>query len=870
MFKRKFLLSTLLAVGLIYATQSFGALRVFTIPQGGTGTSTAPALNEILIGDGSGQYDLQTLATAGSGVFDDDNWTINGSGQLTPTTTIDLLFPRNATTTGTHYIGNLRGGASASGLVADFEGGAAGVGIIQINRTSGLTARYSIGLPLGQLTFRDEVNSRDVLASLYSDPGAGSMSQVIPGRDYGGNTFPGDSSMFRGINAGTTGTDTIGGDLYIAPGKGNGAGVGSTLYFQTPTQGSSGTTQQSYANRLSINENGITASTSINAGVNSITGGQGTFGSVLVDTLYLDNDTLVSVGTDLNIDNGGSTYFKASSATKASVESTGVHIGIHGGGASTNVPLYLYDNSNHSITFGVSTLTAGGYTANFPDNSTGSHNFAFGGGAKDGVAIWSSATDLSNSASLTYKTGALSVGSAGQSGSLKLYSEQGATDYTATLISSSAMTANSSFAFPPAVPGSTQVMNMDSSGKMGFFTTTGSAGSVVLSTTPTITTPNITTSATITNNNLLTTPAIGLLLTNTTAATTGNRVQVSPAKIQTGQGWATVGPVSKSHSFRTVTTPVTSTTGRAYLDYGYDLNGGGFNTLMALHSNGGLTLGGAAYSTLPTYKLNVTSDLAGTAFFSGDGTFAVTDSSAVAAGALIYSSGNKASGTQVVSFGDVFGTYSQPQFYLDAVAANFYDGNLNIATDNKKLTLGAGADFEMYHDGTNNIFKSNTGYLSLQSDLIFETSGNGLVHGGYYVNNPANFTTTLTSQNTYYELNGTTAWTASPLNLCTVTDPYVTVTKAGVYKIDYSISASLDAANQEIEAGIMLDQTTVQAMGSAHEKFLIAGDLANLSGTSFITLTANQKVSLAVQNITSAGKVITINHANLTITQVGS
>jgi len=54
--------------------------------------------------------------------------------------------------------------------------------------------------------------------------------------------------------------------------------------------------------------------------------------------------------------------------------------------------------------------------------------------------------------------------------------------------------------------------------------------------------------------------------------------------------------------------------------------------------------------------------------------------------------------------------------------------------------------------------------------------------------------------------------------MCTFTDPYIVVTKAGTYKIAYNVSFTTSANAQEIEFGIMLDQTTVQAMGSSHTK----------------------------------------------------
>ncbi len=144
----------------------------------------------------------------------------------------------------------------SNGIVANFLGGAAGTNIITINRTSGLSASAGIGLPSGRLGFTLGVYS--VLGAYYDNPGAGNMPQILTGQDLGGNASAGTTGMLRATNAGTTGTDTVGGNLYLASGKGNGAGVGSTIYIQTPTKGTTGTTQQSYATRLAINEDGLT------------------------------------------------------------------------------------------------------------------------------------------------------------------------------------------------------------------------------------------------------------------------------------------------------------------------------------------------------------------------------------------------------------------------------------------------------------------------------------------------------------------------------------------------------------------------------------------------------------------------------------
>lgn len=67
---------------------------------------------------------------------------------------------------------------------------------------------------------------------------------------------------------------------------------------------------------------------------------------------------------------------------------------------------------------------------------------------------------------VVYKS--VQVGYAGQSGELKLYSEQGGTDYTATLKPNAAMTANSDFFLPLAHPAGTQLLTMTAMGLIEF------------------------------------------------------------------------------------------------------------------------------------------------------------------------------------------------------------------------------------------------------------------------------------------------------------------------------------------------------------------------------------------------------------------
>jgi hypothetical protein len=67
---------------------------------------------------------------------------------------------------------------------------------------------------------------------------------------------------------------------------------------------------------------------------------------------------------------------------------------------------------------------------------------------------------------------ALEVGQDGTEGYLSLYSEQGATDYTARIYTNPAMTSNARFYLPPDEPAGTYILNMATDGKMGFDSST--------------------------------------------------------------------------------------------------------------------------------------------------------------------------------------------------------------------------------------------------------------------------------------------------------------------------------------------------------------------------------------------------------------
>ena len=154
-------------------------------------------------------------------------------------------------------------------------------------------------------------------------------------------------------------------------------------------------------------------------------------------------------------------------------------------------------------------------------------------------------------------------------------------------------------------------------------------------------------------------------------------------------------------------------------------------------------------------------------------------------------------------------------------------------------------------------------------DTYWIGDGSGIPFGHMYTN--TTIAVTLTDQNTWYELDGTQAWTGGQENLCTFTDPEIDVTKAGRYEIIWTLSTDFSAtpgAAQQIEYGIMINGT-IQNPGQAHRTLANSTDTGHCSGVAILDLAAGDDVSLGARNTTSAGKILHIEHGNLSVKQIG-
>lgn len=122
-------------------------------------------------------------------------------------------------------------------------------------------------------------------------------------------------------------------------------------------------------------------------------------------------------------------------------------------------------------------------------------------------------------------------------------------------------------------------------------------------------------------------------------------------------------------------------------------------------------------------------------------------------------------------------------------------------------------------------------------------------------------TQTLVNQNQFYQW--TTGWLAGESNGFTVTPGAGTITSlfSAVYRVAITFGAFINAANQILEFSLFRNGV-YQPDHSMHL------DLPNTRGNSgaivgILTLNAGDIMDLRVQNTTSAGKILTIEDANL-------
>ena len=151
-------------------------------------------------------------------------------------------------------------------------------------------------------------------------------------------------------------------------------------------------------------------------------------------------------------------------------------------------------------------------------------------------------------------------------------------------------------------------------------------------------------------------------------------------------------------------------------------------------------------------------------------------------------------------------------------------------------------------------------------DSFWIGSGSGVPYGNMYLASTA--TVPVASASTWYEIDvNTPDFTAGELNLVTFSDHYLQVAKTGRYIITAQAALSTTVALQQLALGIMVNGTEV-GKDHGHGTVQTANRSIALPYTTILSLSANDQVSLAVQNHTLATD-IEVQHAQISIQMVG-
>jgi hypothetical protein len=153
-----------------------------------------------------------------------------------------------------------------------------------------------------------------------------------------------------------------------------------------------------------------------------------------------------------------------------------------------------------------------------------------------------------------------------------------------------------------------------------------------------------------------------------------------------------------------------------------------------------------------------------------------------------------------------------------------------------------------------------------KADSYWEDDGSGIAFGSMYTN--ATIAVTIAASSTPTEIGDT--WTAGEVNLTSFgASHYITVTKAGRYKVDWSLSIAQNtpSASIQCEQGIMVNGSA-QSPGVAHRTIANSSDVGASAGTAILDLAASDQISLYVENQTNTTN-IDVEHGNVTVTMVG-
>lgn len=150
------------------------------------------------------------------------------------------------------------------------------------------------------------------------------------------------------------------------------------------------------------------------------------------------------------------------------------------------------------------------------------------------------------------------------------------------------------------------------------------------------------------------------------------------------------------------------------------------------------------------------------------------------------------------------------------------------------------------------------------NDLLFFVGNSGMAHGSMYADDAAQ-TVTVSAANTAYEV--AAGFTTGEVKDVTFGGAhYLVATKAGKYKVEWSLSVNSATVDNEVKAGLMIGGTE-NAKGTARTVLPVANAPGHLSGCTILDLAASDQVSLFVENATNTDDIV-MEHGNLNMIQI--
>lgn len=155
--------------------------------------------------------------------------------------------------------------------------------------------------------------------------------------------------------------------------------------------------------------------------------------------------------------------------------------------------------------------------------------------------------------------------------------------------------------------------------------------------------------------------------------------------------------------------------------------------------------------------------------------------------------------------------------------------------------------------------------LNVAGDVTY-TGGGGIMFGHMYMD--GDFTTTIGNADPTEVDTGLVAGNLHRISF--PDDHYLTVPVDGHYAIAWNMSFSLTSAagQPQIHAGVMIDGVGLDEDGEGHRSILTANDVGSMGANTILDLSANEQISIFVQNLTNTTDVV-VGHLNVTLWMMG-